>query len=94
MLASSAQLENIESGQSVIPGANPSARGGGSGGGGTSNPEIRPFVDHGSIGLATEIFDLQVPGGNFHKIILNDDIGVNFQNPPGAGLVERFCHSF
>lgn len=91
---SSVQLENVDSGQNIIPGANPSARGGSGGGSGQTNPEIRPFVDHGTVGLATEQFDLSAQGGNFHKIILSGDIGVAFDNPPGGNLVERFVIHF
>ena len=86
----SSSLENVDSAQSTFPTANPSSRGDGSGtGGGQTNPEIRPRVDHGTVGLATVQIDLSVPGGNFHKMILSGDIGLAFTNPPVSGQVER-----
>ena len=85
----SVQQEKVDSGQSTFPGANPISRGGGSGSGGQTNPEIRPRVDHGTIGLVTENIDLSVPGGNFHKMILNDDVTLAFTL---LQLLTQFLH--
>ena len=50
----SSSLENVDSAQSTFPTANPSSRCSGSGGSGQTNPEIRPRIDHGTIGLVTD----------------------------------------
>ena len=67
---------------------------GGTGGNATTNsaddPTIRNSVDHGTIGLVTEIIDLSTIGGNTHRMVLNGDVGLAFDNPPINNKIQRF----
>jgi len=61
--------------------------GSGGGGGSASFPLQYPISNHGSIGLVTEIFDLNF---HAHKATLTGDISVAFSNPPIVSLGEDF----
>ena len=58
--------------------------------GSVTDPLILSIVEHGTIGLVSEVIDLSVIGGNFHKMELNEDIEIDFSLPPVPGKVERF----
>ena len=73
----SVQQENVESGQSIFPGANPSARGGGTGGssGGLTEPLRHTVKDHGDVSLTTE--SITADTHNVFRLRLTGNIGIS-----------------
>ena len=57
---------------------------------GSDDPLIRRIVDHGTIGLVSENVDLSELGGNFHSMILSDNISITFTGAPDSPKVQRF----
>ena len=87
----SVQLENIDSGQSTIPGANPSARSRGSGSGGGGGTSTIQNVQLGQVGLATVNIDLASGTAQRNYIMeLTGDISVAFSNPPANTITHPF----
>ena len=88
----SSSQENVETGQSTFPIANPSSRGGGTGG---NAPVLDPIIlsetDLGTIGPASVAIDLGKVGGNFHRMILDQPSTIiGILAPPPSGKIERF----
>ncbi len=79
----SVSQENVESGETIVPGANPSARGGSSGGSSTST--IYPIDDQGVKSSGTVTHDLSMSTKHKLKFQIEGDVTVAFSNYPATG---------